>query len=160
MATCMVIVIVTVIVAVIVTVTVTVLLQCTDAGVSITPLTFLPAYDFTLCAVQSPWQMKSFTADVMRLNGWQMGNTVRGVLLLTTGAAASKPGGIEECQGRECPPLEEPAVPTTASKPRHRCSAPTVLLCPHCAAVHRMCCCAPTVQLLIRACSCLWQHPC
>ena len=119
----MVIVIVTVIVAVIVTVTVTVLLQCTDAGVSITPLTFQPAYDFTLCAVQSPWQMKSFTADVMRLNGWQMGNTVRGVLLLTTGAAASKPGGIEECQGRECPPLEEPAVPATASKPRHCCCA-------------------------------------
>lgn len=43
--------------------------------------------------------------------------------LLATGAATSKPGGIEERQGREWPPLEEPAVPATAGKSRHRCCA-------------------------------------
>lgn len=48
---------------------------------------------------------------------------MRGVLLLATGAAASKSGDVEEHQGRECSPLEEPAVPTTASKPRHCCCA-------------------------------------
>ncbi len=117
----MVTVIITVIITVIVTVTVNVLLQCTDAGVSITLLTLLPAYAYTVCAVRSPWHMGSFTGDFTHLDGWQMEIAVRGVLLLATGAAASKPGGIEERQGRECPPLEEPAVPTTASKPRHCC---------------------------------------
>ena len=52
-----------------------------------------------------------------------MENPVRDVSLLATGAAAGEPGGIEECQGRKRPPLEEPAVPTTAGKPRHRCCA-------------------------------------
>ncbi len=67
--------------------------------------------------------METFIGDFTHLNGWQIENAVRGVSLLATGAAASKPGGLEERQSRECPPLEEPAVPATAGKPRHRCCA-------------------------------------
>ena len=67
--------------------------------------------------------METFIGDFTHLNGWQIENAVRGVSLLATGAAAGEPGGVEECQGRECPPLEEPAVSATASKPRHCCCA-------------------------------------
>jgi len=71
-------------VTVIVTVMVTVLLQCTDAGVSITLLTLLPAYAYTVCAVCSPWHMGSITGYFARLNGWQLENA-----LITAGYRSS-----------------------------------------------------------------------